>query len=116
MTQGRRWRGGAALGMLLLLAGCGSARTGTGTYPVTPVGDTWYSLDDQRLAQGIRESLLADHELDGLTSGIGIDAHSGMVRLHGEVPTAAAKAEAGVCARWLAGTDAVENDLAVRSP
>ncbi len=117
-VRSRRQASAAAilLGAALLLAGCAGGRDGApgASAPPTPPGDRWYTLDDQRLCEGIRQALLADDAMSGLTSAIGIDADAGRVRLVGTVTTAAAKAAAGRCARWLAGPDQVENDIRIR--
>jgi hypothetical protein len=122
-TSGAPWRAAgvrtpllAALcaGLAALAAGCG----GPAAAPVrqAPPGDHWYTMEDQRLAEAIRQALIADPALTGLTSAIGIDVQGGAVRLTGTAPTAAAKAEAGVCARWQAGPDQVQNVITVVPP
>jgi|HubBroStandDraft_3_1064219.scaffolds.fasta_scaffold1129671_1 osmotically-inducible protein OsmY len=107
----------ALLGAALLFAGCAGGRDAApdASAPPIPPGDRWYTLDDQRLCESIRQALLADDAVSGLTSAIGIDADAGRVRLVGTVTTAAAKAAAGRCARWLAGPDQVENDIRIRT-
>ncbi len=98
--------------LTLLLAGCGSGSS-PAARPAPPPGDSWYTLEDQHLAESIRQALVADPVLAGLSSGIGLEVQNGQVRLVGSVPTAVAKAEAGVCARWQAGPDQVENAIAI---
>jgi osmotically-inducible protein OsmY len=70
------------------------------------------AIGDAATTTKVHAQLAADEGLRTLTS-INVDTENGVVRLHGEVPTAAAKQRAEEVARKVDGVTSVRNELRV---
>lgn len=70
------------------------------------------AIGDAATTTKVHAQLAADEGLRTLTS-INVDTENGVVRLHGEVPTAAAKQRAAEVARKVDGVTSVRNELRV---
>lgn len=100
-----------------LVAGCGRSAAGpaaaheTRTPVATDQGETG---DDLALTKRIRQSIMADDRLSPLAKNVAIITVRGHVTLRGTVKAVRDKAEIGVRARQIAGTENVDNLIEVK--
>lgn len=71
------------------------------------------TVDDVSITASVSSSLAKDPELSA--TRIDVDTKSGVVKLQGPAPNAAAKARAGDIAKAVKGVSSVENQLEVRA-
>lgn len=76
-------------------------------------GQAGRAIDDATVTTKVKGQLAADEGLRTLT-GISVDTENGVVRLTGEVPTAAMKERVETAARGVEGVTRVQNDLKVQ--
>jgi osmotically-inducible protein OsmY len=103
--------------VIALAAGCGRDAGGPGAAPAAaaPVAtDQGETSDDLALTKRIRQSLMADERLSSRAKNVAIITVRGRVTLRGTVRTVPDKAEVGVRARQIAGTENVENLIEVK--